>query len=169
MPQSFYKLNQLNSTCIALNCRQSKFYDQSLQLLLWHSYTNFFITWIIPWIEEFRCIEGSKTYYFSIKLSIHACTYMKSNRNQTRWRKMKTLLSSHHRYVIVVFLMNTMDNLGMGLMQDGWQIWTKGCGHFPIDVWGLYKYLIQFQSGIMVMVNGHIGLPLPSNNVNCWA
>ena len=30
---------------------------KSLQLLLWHSDTNFFITWIILWIEKFWCVE----------------------------------------------------------------------------------------------------------------
>jgi hypothetical protein len=55
MPQSFYKLKQLNSTCIAFNNRQSKFYDQSLQWhpMMWHSYMNFSITWIILWTKKF--------------------------------------------------------------------------------------------------------------------
>ena len=49
----FCKLKQLSSTCIVFNRHQSKLSnvdDQSLQPLLWHSFTNFFITWIMPWM-----------------------------------------------------------------------------------------------------------------------
>lgn len=58
MPQSFYKLKQLGSTCITFSCHKSKCYDQSLQPLLWHSYMNFSITWIILWTKQFQCVEN---------------------------------------------------------------------------------------------------------------
>ena len=54
----FYKFKQLSSTCIAFTRCQSIFYDQSLWLLLSHSFTNFFITWIILWTEKNRCVEN---------------------------------------------------------------------------------------------------------------
>ena len=61
MPQSFYKLKQLGPTCITFNCHQSKFDDQSLRPLLIHSYMNFFITWIIIWIENFDMLKTCKS------------------------------------------------------------------------------------------------------------
>ena len=58
MPQRFYKLKQLGSTCIVVNRCKSKFYYEALQLLLIHRYTKFFITWIIFSIENLWCIEN---------------------------------------------------------------------------------------------------------------
>ena len=66
--------NSSNSifTCIVVNLRQSKIYDQSLQPLLWHRYTNFLITWIIIWAEEFWCIENMQNIKPLIR-AIHVC------------------------------------------------------------------------------------------------
>ena len=77
MPQSFYKLEQLHSTCIAVNCHQSKFYDQSLQSLLWYSYRNFFITWIILWSEKYWCVENGWIKKPFVQ-AIHNCLHIHS-------------------------------------------------------------------------------------------
>ena len=58
MLQSFYKLKQLNFTCIAFNYHLSILYDQSLQSLPSHNCTNFFLTWITLWTKEFWCVEN---------------------------------------------------------------------------------------------------------------
>jgi hypothetical protein len=76
LPQSFYKLKQLISTCITFNRCQSKFYDQSLQPLMWHDYTNSFITWVILWTIKFAALKTCKSRNLSFKISTTACTYI---------------------------------------------------------------------------------------------
>ena len=109
MPQSFYKLKQLHFICIAFNHCQSK----NLWLI---SPTIALINIVKQTSSSLRSyfgliflslLETSKSRNLFLKLSIIACTYMASTKDQTSWRKMMSLPSSLYEYVIIAFLVVT--------------------------------------------------------------
>ena len=80
------------------------------------------------WIEKVRFIETCKSRNLLFKLSTPTCTYMTSKRNQTSWRKMKSLPFSHCGFVIIAFLV-VMCGLFLYTFatcsQTPWWVYTK--------------------------------------------
>ena len=75
-PQSFYKLKQFGSTCIAFTIVNPNLWSMSWTIAL-TSYTNLFITWIILWTKNLWRVEHMWIKKLFLQ-AIHNCLHIYS-------------------------------------------------------------------------------------------